>query len=143
MRRLPRTTSGIIRIARSWARSPSPSWKPTQSTTPWRSALAATIWTVDARREAQPTAFSLSFWRKPTTAGRSFSTTPTRHGQAVPSDRHDLLLLSLEHLVNPLDLRVRELLNLLVRAFLIIGRDQLVLHRLLHLVVAVPANVAD
>src|SRR5258708_4562926 len=59
------------------------------------------------------------------------------------SDGQDLFFLGFEQVFDPLDLRIGQLLHLLIRPLLIIGRDQLVLRRLLDLVVPVPPNIPD
>src|ERR1700679_3702321 len=97
---------------------------------------------------ARPTACSCWCWSKPIRAGRSSSIMRRSvvlnfEFRSAPSDRQNLFLLRLEQLFHAFDLRVGELLNLIIRALLVVGRDQFVLGRLLYLVVAVAADVAD
>ncbi|MDB5967123.1 MAG: hypothetical protein JWQ72_3623, partial [Polaromonas sp.] len=59
------------------------------------------------------------------------------------TDRHDVLFLDGDQLVHIGDKTVRELLNVVVGAALVVFRCQFVLDQLLDVVVGVPAQVAD
>src|SRR5690606_34876050 len=62
---------------------------------------------------------------------------------ATPSDRHQLLLLGLDHLIDVLDGLVGDLLDLALDAALVVLADCLFLQQLLALLVGVAADVAD
>src|SRR5690554_3070746 len=61
----------------------------------------------------------------------------------TPSDRHQLLFLGLDHLVDVLDRVVGDLLHLALEAALVVLADGLVLQQLFRLLVGVAADVAD
>src|SRR5277367_4791764 len=75
--------------------------------------------------------------------GRSRSTRSgaPREAEHLNSDGHDLFFLRLAHLLDPLDLCVRQLLHLIARPLLVIGRDQLVLRSLLNVVIPVTPDI--
>src|SRR5690606_8887497 len=62
---------------------------------------------------------------------------------ARPSDRHQLLLLGPDHLVDGLDRRVGDLLHLFLAAAHVVLGDFLLLQQLAELVVGIAADVAD
>ena len=59
------------------------------------------------------------------------------------SNRHQFLLFRLEQLIDPLNLRIGQLLHLFIRALLIVGGDRLVLRRLLDRVIPIAPDVPD
>src|SRR5690606_9794608 len=61
----------------------------------------------------------------------------------APSDRHQLLFLGLDHLVDVLDRVIGDLLHLALEAALVVLADGLFLQEVLGLLVGVAADVAD